>query len=116
MSKKINQQFACSKMMLPEHRGSLQEHCRQSSRAEESSRPDLDEQERERLQQIFEQALAGKRALQVTVFTGTGRESFTGIPLSSDCAGGRIYFSSGPGRPRSVRAADILLLEPADRC
>ncbi len=114
MSKKINQQFACSKMMLPEHRGSLQEQSTEKKRADESSRPELDEQERERLQQIFEQAFTGRRVLRVTVFTGTGREVFTGIPLRVDPAGSNIIFSSGTVRGRRVRAADILHLEPAD--
>jgi len=113
MSKKLNQQFACSKMMLPEHRSGLQEQDAKNHRAEESSRPELDEQERERLQHVFEQALAGSRVLKVTLFTGTGRETFTGVPLSSDHLGDRIVFNTDPGR-RAVKAADILHLEPAD--
>jgi len=114
MSKKINQQFACSKMMLPEHRGSLQEQSAAVKRADESSRPELDQQERERLQQIFEQALHVRRALRVTVFTETGREIFTGIPLRVDPAGGKIIFSSGSTGVRAIRTADIVHLELAD--
>jgi len=114
MSKKLNQQFACSKMMLPEHRGSLQEHNTQLRRDEKNSRPVLDEQQWERLQQIFESSLAEGRALKVTLINGTGRETFTGIPLSSDPTAGRITFSSGSGRPQAVKAADIVRLEPAE--
>ncbi len=114
MSKKLNQQFACSKMMLPEHRSSLQEHNDQLRRDEENSRPVLDEQQWERLQQIFEWALAERRALKVTVFNRAGREIFTGIPLSGDPTAGRITFSSGSDRPHPVNAADIAHLEPAE--
>ncbi len=113
MSKKLTQQFACSKMMLPEHRGSLQEKTTRSRRSEENSRPELDEQERERLQRIFEQALAGRKALKVTVLTGKGRDTFIGIPLRSDSASGKIAFSVGSSQSNLVRTVDIINLEPA---
>ncbi len=113
MSKKLNQQFACSKMMLPEHRGSLQERTVRSRRLEESSRPEFDEQERERLQQVFEQALDGRSALKVTVLTGKGRDTFIGVPLHSDSASGNIAFRVGSSQPKLVRVVDIINLEPA---
>ncbi len=114
MSKKMSQQFACSKMMLPEHRGSLQEKAARNRRLEENSHPELDEQERQRLQMIFEQALTGRRALKVTVLTGNnGRDTFSGIPLRSDSTSGTIIFDPGSGQTRSVRAVDILYLEAA---
>ncbi len=115
MSKKMDQQFACSKMMLPEHRGCLRDKRARDRRAEENSRPDLDEQERERLQRVFEEALALRRVLQVTFFTATGRETFTGVPLRSDSAGNRIIFSVEAACCRAIRTADIFDLEPADR-
>lgn len=114
MSKKINQQFACSKMMLPEHRGGLQQHRNQKDQDEENSRPHFDEQHWERLQQLYEEALSGRRTLEVTVFTQNGRKTFTGIPWRGDPAAGKISFSSGSASPRVVRIADIVDLAPAN--
>ena len=116
MSKKIDRQFCCSKMMLPEHRSGLRDNAARNRLHEENNRPELDEQQRERLQQTFEQALAERQTLLVTIITKAGRKTFTGTPLRSDPASGIIIFSSGSAsaRPQAIKAGDILRLEPND--
>lgn len=100
--------------MLPEHRGGLQQYNNQKHQDEENSRPHFDEQHWERLQQLFEEALSGHRSLIVTVFTKSGRKTFTGTPLRGDPAAGKITFSSGSASPQVVRIVDIVDLEPAN--
>lgn len=114
MSKKLNQQFSCSQMMLPEHRSTLQEHAAQNRWYEAMQKPVLDEQEQERLQQILEEALAKKQNITVTVLEESGRNTYQGIPLRSDQATATILLSSTSGKPRLIQAADVVQLEKLD--
>ncbi len=115
MSRKFNQQFSCSKMMLPEHRGSLQRHDAKSRWDQKHRRPVPDEQEQEQRQQILEQALANKQAITITVLTENGRQAYSGIPLRGDPATGTIILAAESGRCRAIRVADVVCLEQADR-
>ncbi len=111
MSKKFNQQFACSKMMLPEHRGSLQEH-KFRIEWEETNRCSLsDEQRHEELQQLLDLATLKQHLLAFTVLCGTGLQTINGVPMRSDPAAGFIYLDSGGGRPKKIRAADVIDIE-----
>jgi len=113
MSKKFNQQFACSRMMLPEHRSSLQQHNAKTAWEENHRRPFLDEQRQEELQQLLEQAIFKQQRLNFTVLNNGGYQTITGIPLRSDPAAGFIYiFDAGGTRRRKIMAADVVNLEP----
>ena len=61
MSSKMYHQFACSSMLLPEHRELLNRLQRESRRQEEIRLPDFDQQQQEEWQQLLD-ALAGKQA------------------------------------------------------
>jgi len=100
--------------MLPEHRGSLQQQAAQSRRNQEHHRPVLDEQEQEQLQQVLDQALLRKQAIRVTVLDDSGRYTYTGIPLRSDPATGKILLSAAPGKTLAIKVADVVHLEQAD--
>ncbi len=111
MSKKFNQQFACSKMMLPEHRGSLQEHKQKLEWKESNRRPFLDEQRHEELQQLLEQATFKRHELNFTVLYSNGYQIINGIPLYSDPATGLIFLDSGEHRPQIIRASEVIHIE-----
>ncbi len=112
MSKKINRQFSCSKMMLPEHRAGLQQHASQKQWEEDHRRPLFDEQRQEELQQILEQALLNRQSLKLTILNGSGYKTCRGIPLRSDPSAGLLFIHTGTGRTRSIRAVDVVCLEP----
>lgn len=108
MSKKINRQFACSKMMLPEHRGSLQDHKNKALWQENHRSPLLDEQRQEELQQLLDRAVFKRQALTFTVLDDEGYQNFNGTPLRIDTAAGLIHLDSGGSRPQKIRAADVI--------
>ncbi len=112
MSKKLNQQFSCSKMFLPEHRASLQQRSEKLQQDEDRRRPILDEQRQEELQQILEQAILNKQPLKLIVLNGSGYESCYGVPLRCDTATGIITVDSGNARPDRLKAATIYHIEP----
>ena len=69
MSKKKNHQFACSSMMLPEHRYKLCQHLRLKETREKYRLPDLSEEQQEEFQFILTQSLEKKLAIEVSIRT-----------------------------------------------
>ncbi len=112
MSKKMTQQFLCSKMMLPEHCSGLRKYAEDKKWAENHRRPLLDEQFREELQQILELAMAEQQPLKFTVLDSGGYRAYSGIPLRSDPATGLIYLRSGSSRLQAVKASEVVGIEP----
>ncbi len=112
MSKKINQQFLCSKMMLPEHYSDLRKHAAGKQWTENHRRPHLDEQFQEELQQILEQALSEQKLLKIITLNSKGYRVYSGIPLHSDPSTGLIWLGSGKCRPQSIRACEVISIEP----
>ncbi len=108
MSKKINQQFACSRMMLPEHCDSLRQHTAAVQRAEEQGRPLTDEQLRAEQQRLLEEALYCKLRLKFTLLDETGRSSLSGLPCRVDETAGTIYIDTGSGKPVKIKAASVI--------
>lgn len=112
MSKKINQQFLCSRMMLPEHCSGLNEHAFRKKWEENHRRPDMDDQLQEQLQQELEQALAKQQALKITFLDYSGYHTYIGVPLRIDPTAGLIFLHTGKGRPRAVKAAEVVKIAP----
>lgn len=110
MSKKINQQFNCSKMMLPEHCGQLREHSVAYERAEAGSRPCFDEQLREEQQRTLDQALLAGQMIVVTIINSSGPHTFRGVPLRIDQISGCLVIDVGEVRPYRIKAAEITSL------
>jgi hypothetical protein len=107
MSKKINQQFNCSKMMLPEHCGQLREHSAAYENAEACSSPCFDEQLREEQQHTLDQALLAGQMIVVTIINSSGTHTFRGVPLRIDQVAGCLVLDAGEVRPSRIKAAEI---------
>jgi len=108
MSKKFNQQFACSRMMLPEHCGSLRQHAASVKRAEEQRRPLTDEQLQAEQQQLLEEALGHKLRVEFTLLDESGRSTLSGVPYRLDETAGTIYIDTGSDKPVKIRAASVI--------
>lgn len=111
MSKKINQQFNCSKMMLPEHCGSLREHNDRLERKEIYRRPIIDEQLWEEQQRILGQALLTGHQIMITIINSSGYHTYRGVPLRIDQITGFILIANGEQQPFKIRATEIIHLE-----
>jgi hypothetical protein len=107
VSKKINQQFNCSKMMLPEHCGQLREHGAAYEKAEACRRPCFDQQLREEQQRTLDQALQTGQMIVVTIINNSGTHTFRGVPLRIDQVAGCLVLDAGEVRPCRVRATEI---------
>jgi len=108
VSKKLTQQFACSRMMLPEHCGSLRQHAKSLMRAEEQRWPLTDEQLQAEQQQLLEEALGHKLRVEFTLLDESGRSSLSGVPYRLDETAGMIYIDTGSGKPVKIRAASVI--------
>jgi len=114
VSRKLNQQFNCSKMMLPEHRSSLEQQILRERCDRELRYPAFDEQELDRLQQQLDLALANKQPIRVTVLENSVCQIYSGVPLRIDQGTGIIVLSTGCGRRQPIQAAQVVALEQAD--
>jgi hypothetical protein len=110
MIKKFNQQFACSRMMLPEHCGSLRQHAAAIKRAEEQRRPLADEQLQAEQQQLLEAALSRKLKLEFTLLDESGHSSVCGVPYRLDETAGTIYIDTGSVKPFKIKAAAVIVI------
>ena len=113
MSKKLTGQFLCSRMMLPEHCSGLQKHADQLDWDEAHRHPELDEQRQEEMQQVFEQALAGHNALEITTLTSSGYRVYSGTPLRSDQAFGLVYLRDREGKLIRIKTREVVGLTRA---
>ncbi len=111
MIRKIDQQFSCSKMMLPEHRTNLERHCEELIREEELRRPQLDEQRREEMQRLLEQALQTGQSLKIDTMDSYSRCCYRGLPLRCDPATGQITIRTDRGKTLKLKASEIVHLE-----
>ncbi|OPL10170.1 MAG: hypothetical protein AVO34_04265 [Firmicutes bacterium ML8_F2] len=112
MSKKIEQQFSSSKMMLPEHRCSLQKHADELRRSEERRHPVIDEQLQEEYQRLLNKALFHHQRLKLIILNADGRHYIIGVPLQMDPTTGIILLDTGLLRPLCIRAAEVIFVSP----
>ncbi len=78
MVKKIHNQFLCSQIMLPEHRGALNKKAYESRLKEISAMPDLDEQRLEEMDRIITRALREKLDVRITAMCREGPVIYEG--------------------------------------
>ncbi len=97
MSKKIYHQFACSSMMLPEHRGRLRKQQAQKRWAEKHRRPLLDDQQKEAFQQALERSVREGRPLKLTVLSSSGYRHLSGTVAALEPWAGRIRLRTAAG-------------------
>ncbi len=114
MKKKLYHQFACSCLMLPEHRARLEQRRRKSASEAERCRPILDEQQQEQFQRLAEQSMHSGLRLKA-IYTGCGgRRTFTGVIVGLQEAAGKIRFQPEDGGPAiTLAVAGIVHLEAA---
>ncbi|MDY6826764.1 MAG: YolD-like family protein [Bacillota bacterium] len=108
MSKKNEQQFTSSKMMLPEHRCGLQKHSDELRHSEERRRPMIDEQMQEEYQRLLNEALFHHRRLKLIILKSDGRHYITGMPLRMDPTTGIILLDTGLLHPFYVSADEVI--------
>ncbi len=113
MSKKMNQQFACSSMMLPEHRGRLNRERKETRWQEEHRRALLDEQEQERFQRALEQSLQQGIPLKLTVLNNSGYHHLWGRVVKLEPWAGRIRLLTSD-LIETVLIDDIVGVTPAN--
>ncbi|MDO9534552.1 MAG: YolD-like family protein [Bacillota bacterium] len=95
MIKKIDNQFACSRMMLPEHR----EHLRaQRLQLENYDFPILDEQQYELFERTIIQSLNLGLGIQVTLFADEQFLTLEGVVKNINLLSGQITLLSKDGR------------------
>lgn len=94
MKKKLYHQFACSSLMLPEHRAGLARH-RRNRAAEE--RPAIDEQQLEQLQRLVKRSIAAGLPVTVTFFEKGARRACTGVIPGRQPDPGRLRIQTERG-------------------
>lgn len=110
MSKKMRHQFACSSMMLPEHRGHLDRRRKDIERREQQRRPLLDEQEQERFQQALQRSLQQGAPLTVTVLDSCGYRRLTGIVVKLEPWAGCLRLRTNSA-VETVLIAEVIAVE-----
>lgn len=90
MSKKIINQFICSRMMLLEHRERLNERRRKLQREEKYHMPFFDEQQWKEFQFILNRSIQYGCKIEVTVLTKKGHLKVRGVVKAIDPVSGQI--------------------------
>ncbi|HHW74960.1 MAG TPA: YolD-like family protein [Firmicutes bacterium] len=96
MKKKLYHQFACSSLMLPEHRTALARHRR--NKAAEGLRSyfaDADEQQLEQLQRFLERSGEAGLTVEVTFTDGPVRRTLTALLRRRQPDPDRLRFQQG---------------------
>ncbi len=89
MSKKLNNQFICSRMMLPEHVRALSKYEQESKLKELCKRPELDEQRLEEFDRVLQRAIKEELLVRVMVLTERGPVMYDG--KVQKIATGKLY-------------------------
>ena len=115
MSKKINHQFNCSKMLLPEHSAALKAHFAKPRQEENSRRPLKDEQLLAEENNLVQEALASSKKLLFTISSNTGHKSFSGVPLRFEEPGALIVVATenkqGKRRLLKIAAENVISIK-----
>lgn len=101
VSKKLNQQFACSRIILPEHRDQLKGQRREMDEREKYRVPLFDEQQREEFDSLLTRSLRFGLLLKVTFLKGEREKSralIRGQVVNIDSMTGRIVFHTETGK------------------
>ncbi len=93
MSKKKENQFMCSSMMLPEHREKLTEHHKKTAEGKKPTLPE--DQTREELAHYLNQSLHHQLPVEIRVVTDTEIRSMRGIIVGSQSREGTLKLRIG---------------------
>jgi hypothetical protein len=107
MKKKLYNQFACSRMMLPEHREDLknllepqQKHCL----------PSLDEQQYQVFERILSQSMQYGLEVRVTVWAAKGQRTVSGPVQKTGTIPGQLRIATKDG-VKTVEITKIIAVE-----
>ena len=78
MVNKLNNQFLCSRMMLPEHVRELRKQAYEAEIQEISKIPELDEQRLEEMDKILKKAIKKNLPVRITVMNPKGPNIYKG--------------------------------------
>lgn len=113
MKKKLYHQFACSSLMLPEHRARLARHRREEALEEWQRRHGPpDEQQLEQFQRLLEQSMHEGLPLKITCLEKGRRHSFTGVVQKRQPHPNRLRIQA-EGRVLAIPVSTIVRLEAA---
>lgn len=96
MMKKLDNQFACSRMMLPEHREHLEAHYQKLQR-ENYHLPSLDEQQYELFERTLIQSLNFGLEIQITLLAGGQLLTLEGVVKNINLLSGQIILLNKDG-------------------
>ncbi len=114
MKKKLYHQFACSCLMLPEHRTRLERRRRKRASGAARRRPSFDEQQQEQFQRLAEQSMRSGLLLKAEYIDSSSRHTLTGVIAGLQSAPGKIRFQqAGDGGIITLDAAGIVQLGAA---
>ena len=89
MSKKLKNQFLCSRMMLPEHKERLREYHKKMYGGK-TELPLFDEQQLEEFQCLLIQSLQCGLEVELTILTETGQKIITGVVRKADALSAQL--------------------------
>lgn len=112
MRKKLYHQFACSSLILPEHRARLTRHHQDKVRESCRRFAPADGQQLEQFQRLLEQSMRSGRALKITYLESGSYHTFTGVALERQPEAGRLRFRRGE-QVLTIPTAAIVHLETA---
>ncbi len=111
MSKKMYEQFACSRMMLAEQREELTRRIKKLQQEEHCSYPIFDEQQWEEFENLFNQSIECGAKITVTVREGKNDFlSITGVAQKKFSPSGRVQIRAGE-EVKMLFARDIIKIE-----
>lgn len=93
-----------SRMMLPEHREALLDYVRESQQA---ARPELDEQQLERIARMINEAYIHKAKLSLVIFNKYGNQHYQGQVIRVDQVTRKLLFVDN-GKRKWIPFQDIL--------
>ncbi len=115
MRKKLYHQFACSSLMLPEHRARLARHHQEKVRERCRCFAPADEQQLEQFQHLAEQSMRSDRLLQLTFREGDSCRTVIGVVPEQQPEPGQLRFRQGE-QMLTIPIATIIHLETAPEC
>ncbi len=95
MSKRINNQFFCSSMMLPEHREELETLSK--DREKKPPPPEWDEQALELWERLIQQSLKQGEKIKITIFLHDRYLEVVGVVQRLDASRGRLGIKTAAG-------------------
>ncbi|HOA36227.1 MAG TPA: YolD-like family protein [Bacillota bacterium] len=113
MKKKLYHQFACSSLMLPEHRARLARHRQKKAWEAKQNLPGPpDEQQLEQFQRLVEQSMNSGLPLKISCVENGNICRFTGVVQKQQPDPGRLRLQA-EGRVLAIPVSAIVRLEAA---